>query len=737
MHSFGPLRRKLLFLILGIGVLPFLAATSQILLEFQEAERKNILAAETRIADSAVESINGFILRHFAALGTIGGLSGLFEINTEGSRALIEYTLFAGDEFSEISLVNSGGLEIARAHRTKAISENDLRERVDEDWFKAAQDNERYIGSIFWENNRPYFIIAQGIFTRRNEFLGAISAQVDARELQRVTRDLSVSERSETVYLVDDSGVVIAHPDYSRVAKRENFSSTGIVPSILSSSSGEAISGVFSDDDGKKILGTAKHVLFTAGTDGKSIDTGWNVIVETPSAVAFRSVKEVTLFSGALLVVVLLISVLTAIYFAGKIVSPVERLRIAVQSFRSGKVPIEVKTETNDEIGDLAVAFNELSKELRSSMDTIVEKQELIESDKRQLESIISSITDAIIVEDKTGKIIAFNRVAERLTGHTTPESMGRSTKDIFSVWSGIEHLMVHDQLLKNTRNGILFERANITILGKNDARIQANIVISNVTSENGDEIGHIIMLHDLSREQHMEKLKYDFISLLAHQFRTPLSAFKWRLAELIEGTYGVISGAQKNMIAELSRTNENLISLVGEILDVIHIEEGRFGFTRDEVSLEELLKETITGAKISADERSILLKYTPLKGQAPRFRVDIVRIKIVFQNLIENAIRYAKKGSEVVITLTHEGDSAHIRIKNHGIGISPESRKRIFEKFFRAPEAITIEPEGSGLGLYLSKNIVEMHGGKIWFESSTENGTEFNVVIPREQVGQ
>jgi len=231
--------------------------------------------------------------------------------------------------------------------------------------------------------------------------------------------------------------------------------------------------------------------------------------------------------------------------------------------------------------------------------------------------------------------------------------------------------------------------------------------------------------------ERHLSKLKSEFVSIVAHQLRTPLSALKWALS-LFEETKEKIPADQKDLLQKMTVSNERMIRLVNDLLDAARIEEGRFVYNRTLITFEDLAKSVLATVKQKANQKKVTVTLQKPKETLPSILVDKEALGLALQNLVENAIHYTlPKGKVQITAMRSEDSSLLVSVEDTGIGIAKEEKERIFSKFFRGTNAIRLETEGSGLGLFIVKNIVEAHGGKIWFESTQNKGTTFHFTVP------
>jgi two-component system phosphate regulon sensor histidine kinase PhoR/two-component system sensor histidine kinase VicK len=225
---------------------------------------------------------------------------------------------------------------------------------------------------------------------------------------------------------------------------------------------------------------------------------------------------------------------------------------------------------------------------------------------------------------------------------------------------------------------------------------------------------------------------KSDLISISAHQLRTSLTSMKWILKMFIDGDFGELTAEQKNFIGKVYESDERLIRLVNEMLSINHAEDMLETISPTPTDLVLLMDEVIFDFSSESYKRGIELMFLKPSTQIAFAMTDSEKIRVVFQNLIENAIKYSNKGDRVVVTASEKDNMIEISVRDTGIGISLEEQDRIFGKFFRADNAKKQDVVGSGLGLYTTKRIVEKHGGTIRFESIQNEGTTFFVTLPK-----
>lgn len=230
-----------------------------------------------------------------------------------------------------------------------------------------------------------------------------------------------------------------------------------------------------------------------------------------------------------------------------------------------------------------------------------------------------------------------------------------------------------------------------------------------------------------------MNENKSDLISISAHQIRTSLSAFRWTLRMFLNEELGKITDEQKSYLEKAMSNNEHILALVNSLLSLNHSNETTISFSFKKVNILNLIDKVTTLFSGELKNKNINLIFNRPEEEIPELNGDEEMLIVVLQNLIENAVKYSNNNTDIKVSLEYNVEEKNIlfSINNQGIGIKKEDEINIFNKFFRAPNAIEKDNIGSGFGLFATKNIVEKHHGKIWFESDSEKGTTFFIILP------
>lgn len=228
-----------------------------------------------------------------------------------------------------------------------------------------------------------------------------------------------------------------------------------------------------------------------------------------------------------------------------------------------------------------------------------------------------------------------------------------------------------------------------------------------------------------------VSRMKSEFIDIVSHQLRSPITNIKWATSLLSSEEAGMNAPKKREYFGNLKENINRLVELVDELLIVSKIEQKAFLTRKKTLSLEELIRETVSQYKVFAEASNVGLEFHCQENLAQFFSEPNL-IKLVVENLIDNAIHYTRKGGKVKINLKEQGKNFYFEIKDSGVGIPKEDQKYIFQKFFRAEGILKEQIKGSGLGLYTTKLIIKQLGGRIWFESKEGEGTTFYFTLPR-----
>ena len=366
----------------------------------------------------------------------------------------------------------------------------------------------------------------------------------------------------------------------------------------------------------------------------------------------------------------------------------------------------------------------------------LIEIASRLELERTQINAMIRSIDDPAIAYTSQFEIILVNPALEKLTNLKKEELIGKiitpemASNEKFSLLTKIVFPSLAPVVLEQKLDTYP-QRVKIKFFSPQELTLE--VITTKVMDEKGKLYGFLKVIHDLTREETLKKIQSDFITIAAHQLRTPLSGLSWILEVLSQPQTGALNETQQELLKKATSALTESMETVEDLLNAAQIEEGKFGFQFSLNDLEKIIETALLKFEPIAKKNNIKLIFYRLKPPLNPIVLDPLRIKLVMEILIDNAIKYNVLNGEVRIKLEILKDKPFVMVsvEDTGIGISEEEKNKIFTKFFRSSRVIKKETVGTGLGLYLAKNIIERHGGQIWFKSEENRGTTFYFTLP------
>ena len=371
----------------------------------------------------------------------------------------------------------------------------------------------------------------------------------------------------------------------------------------------------------------------------------------------------------------------------------------------------------------------EFLEKSKVAMMNVLEDVNLAKTDLEKFKLAVEEASDHIVITDSEGMVLYANRAVEKITGYSQVEVIGNKAGNKGG-WGGLMEKSFYKKLWKTIKIDKKVFTGEINNLRKNGEKYIAIASISPILGQNGEVMFFVAIERDVTHEKEVDRMKTDFISLASHQLRTPLSAMRWFAEMLLAGDAGKLSKEQTEFVKNIEQANAKMIVLVNSLLNISRIESGRIVVDPVPTDLKELVLGELKGIEKNIKDK----KQTALVSvdrNLPKVNVDPKLIAEVYKNLLTNANKYSPDGGEIEIFISHKDGELISRVSDNGIGIPKVSQDKVFERFYRAPNVLKMETEGTGLGLYLAKAIVESSGGRIWFESEVGKGTTFWFTLP------
>lgn len=365
-----------------------------------------------------------------------------------------------------------------------------------------------------------------------------------------------------------------------------------------------------------------------------------------------------------------------------------------------------------------------------------VDKASRLDIERNQINAMISSINDPAISYTGNFEIILVNKAMEKFLGISKKELLG---KNITPELSNDARYGLLSKLIFPSLAPVVLEKSvdaypeKIKVKFYQPKELILEIITTKVIDEKGKTYGFLRIIHDLTKEELLRKTQSDFITIVAHQLRTPLSGLSWILEILADKGIGSLTSEQEKLIDDGKKAMKESLKTVEDLLNVAQIEEGRFGFQFSMTDIEKIIENVLTKFEPVAKMDDVKLIFHRPEFQLKQFVMDPLRIKLVLEILVDNAIKYNVENGDVRIRIDPFEDKPFvlISVEDTGLGISREDLPRLFTKFFRSKAAIKGQTSGIGLGLYLAKNIIDRHGGKIWAKSAIGRGSVFTFSLP------
>ena len=423
---------------------------------------------------------------------------------------------------------------------------------------------------------------------------------------------------------------------------------------------------------------------------------------------------------------ILSILITTVIGFVASktVTSSIEKMSSQVKKMALGNYGTVVGIDADDEIGDLAKVFNQISKRIE-------EEQAVTETERRKLATIIESMMDGIITTDNNGRIILINTSAEDMLGGRNDEIfIGKDVLKILNIteYESIEEILeAEDSLLVNASKSDeeLLLRAEISKIEKEDKE--------DLTQMSTELEGYIIVLYDVTDQERQEKERREFVSTVSHELRTPLTTMNSYIEALEEGVLEDKELAPQ-FIDTIHKETTRMIRMVNELMQLGKMDIKEEHYEKEFIDINKMLEQITDRFALTHPEKNFI-KHIP---KSPIFvEGDQDKLTQVFDNIVNNAIKYSPNGKNITVRVrqNYHHNRVSISIKDEGVGIPLVHIDKIFNRFYRVDKSRQRSMGGTGLGLALAKTIVEAHKGRIWAQSREGYGSIIFVTLPCEQI--
>jgi len=421
----------------------------------------------------------------------------------------------------------------------------------------------------------------------------------------------------------------------------------------------------------------------------------------------------VLIFTAAMAAVIIL-----GVAVAQRITIPLNMLVRTSQAVAEGDLQQRTGIRREDEIGALATTFDQMTERLGERTVALQTSLQVQKETATRMRSILSSIGDGVLLEDTEGNITTLNKAAESMLEDMAMHFLSGPMRE----------LPVAD------KDGDVNERVNPWLLERRRFQVANKVYTAHsasVATDEGENLGTVVVLRDVTVEVEAEQLKDAFVAHVSHELRTPLTAIKGYTALLLATAGAALSPTQHGFLDRISRQTDNLVFMINALLDFSEVESGgRLGLRQEPLALSSVVEEIYKEWRPQMEEKSLTFTLE-MAQDVPLVNADVARLRWALINLVRNAYQYTDSGGTVSLRLSSSYDRVSFEVVDTGVGISVEDQLRLFSRFHRVMQSRDDNVRGLGLGLYVTKAIVEAHGGYIQVVSEVGGGSTFTLVLP------
>jgi len=643
------------------------------------------------------------------------------------------------------------------------------------EYFKKAINGEAAAEALIGVTNANLgYYFSHPVKTKNNQPIGAVVAKLEPGHINRSLVNTKVN-REGNLMLADAYGVILYsnkqeriyrsmgklnQAEQQKIGTEQRFPGKKIIP--LDYGSVQEIIRNYQESKTIEFYDLAKKEDEMVSIS-KTGDFPFYLVLEVGlpdvagTANEISNILAIGMFSSSIIATIILLIIISGF------LRPLSIFKNLSNKVSQGDFSQRINLANNDELGDLARTFNDMTEHIQDIYKNLEQKvqektndlsikiSELEKTKKAMFnlledlniektkinearvkdDAILSSVGDSLIAVDYKGMIMTVNKQAEIMLDLKADEVIGKSYLDYIRLADKDGRIIPNDQrpIYKTLSTGTRIIDNSYFYTKKDGTKFAVSITATPILLV-GKAIGAIDVIRDITKEKEVDRMKTEFISLASHQLRTPLSAIKWYIEMLLNGDVGKLTVDQEQFIKNVEESSERMISLVNSLLNISRIESGRIIIDPQPTDLNELLIGVIKELEVKFFEKKINPTVN-VEPNLPKINIDPKLIRNVYINLLTNAIKYTPEKGNIAISLTKKDEQIISQISDNGYGIPKREQHKIFKRFFRAENIVKLETEGTGLGLYLVKAIIESSSGRIWYESEESKGTTFWFSLP------
>jgi signal transduction histidine kinase len=419
-----------------------------------------------------------------------------------------------------------------------------------------------------------------------------------------------------------------------------------------------------------------------------------------------QTTKKIFAYITILGTLCFLLSFTFVVNFPGMIANPISELTDGIKEIANRNYSSRLNFSSRDEFGEVAKAFNSMAMLLDEYENSNISK---LMTEKKRIEAIISNFKDAIIGLDERSNILFANPAALNILSLYEKDILNKYAADV-AVYNDLFRA-----LLKNDEKDKLLK---IYVDGKESYFTKERLEIIN----EGNNIGSVIILRNITRFQELDVAKTNFIATISHELKTPISSIKMSLKLVQDERIGSLNDEQKKLLDNIKDDTQRLLKITGELLNMAQVESGNIQLHIQPVKPEEIIGQAVKAAQNIANLKNISIEIR-ISEEINMVNADVDKVSWVLLNFLTNAIRYSNENSKVIIAVKPIDNKVEFSVQDFGTGIEEKYIAKVFDKFFQVPHTVS---QGTGMGLAISKEIIEKQGGSIAVESILNKGSRF-----------
>ncbi len=697
---------KFLVIILMISVVPLVIVGYRLININRLGLQDVILELHTKHAESISESVEDYMSNLRDRIVFVISAVSDVEFDWNLNEKILSSLIASNDEFISASIVTKEGRELIKAVHPDYEEGAGFEDRSEDKTFIEARETGGFSTSrlYYHYDDIPMLNVAY-------PFAGDLFLYIEAslEELFENVKQTSIGQTGYA-YVVDDEGNIIMHPEIEKALDEVSVIDRPIVQEVLS----------------RKLVGSMEYQteegIDVVGAYSPVAALNWGVVIEQDKEEAYFSATQMRDNALLLLIIVVIVASGVGYIVTQRLTSPILKLTGVARNIASGNFDSSTvskwlkKVKIRDELTELASTFVLMTGQLKRYSD--------MQADK--LNSVLFSINDGIIMTDYSGRIILSNsRAGELLRIASGQKLEGKKIQEV------IKRKEISESLKESRQN-------KETVVKEIDiSRPHAKKVLRTDTSlvsqaESGEDIGTVTVVRDITLEKELEQLKDDFIHSITHDLRSPMTSIRGFLEFLMDGTAGEINEQQNEFLQIIDKSSQRLLNMINDILDVAKMESGTMPLDIEPVSPALLVDEVLQSTQSQAKKDGVELKVNKINDTGI-IEADRNQIQRVITNLVSNSLKFTPEGGQVNVIIEDKGDEIKVAVEDTGQGMEPDVVSKIFDKFAQV-KGSKGKRKGTGLGLTISKYIIEAHGGRIWAESEKGKGSIFAFILPKKQ---